>query len=84
MIARHVGALCALVLGLACTAQARSNEESAMMSPASPAAAPVVRTSAGLLEGLSEDALNVFKGIPYATPPVGALRWKPPLPMAAW
>ncbi len=81
MIARHAGALCALFIGLACHLPARSNEDAAMTPPAS---APVVRTTAGLLQGLSEDALNVFKGIPYAAPPVGPLRWKPPVPLAAW
>jgi len=80
MFTRCIGACCALLIGLACHAPARSNEDVAMSSTAS----PVVSTSAGQLQGLSEDALNVFKGIPYATPPVGALRWKPPVPMAPW
>ena len=79
MNARHIGALCALIFGLARHAPALSNEDVAM-----PSTAPVAKTSAGLLEGLSGDTLNVFKGIPYAAPPVGALRWKPPVPMAAW
>lgn len=36
------------------------------------------------MEGRIESQLNVFKGIPYALPPVGAARWKPPSPMPKW
>ena len=81
MTTRRLGALCALLIALAGHAPANANED-ASMTPA--ASAPVVRTAAGLLQGLSDDALNVFKGVPYATPPLGALRWKPPVPMKAW
>jgi para-nitrobenzyl esterase len=45
---------------------------------------PIVDMPAGRVEGLSEGALRVFKGIPYALPPVGAGRWKPPSPMPRW
>jgi para-nitrobenzyl esterase len=44
----------------------------------------VVQTSAGKLEGISERGTVSFKGIPYATPPIGDLRWKPPLPPKPW
>ena len=43
----------------------------------------VVETKHGALRG-SGDAVRVFKGIPYAAPPVGPLRWKPPQPATAW
>jgi para-nitrobenzyl esterase len=48
------------------------------------AANPVVDTPAGKLEGRSEGAINAFKGIPYALPPVGQLRWKAPVEMPRW
>ena len=48
------------------------------------AQAPVVRAPAGTVQGAAEDGLRVFKGIPYARPPVGALRWKAPAPLPAW
>ncbi len=48
------------------------------------AAQPMVNAPAGKLEGLSEGSLHVFKGIPYAMPPVDSRRWKPPAPMPRW
>ena len=44
---------------------------------------PQVRTPAGTFEGLWADdaqSIQVFKGIAYASPPVGPLRFKPPAP----
>jgi len=44
----------------------------------------VVSTNKGPVVGLRTETMNKFLGIPYAAPPVGALRWKPPQPRAAW
>ena len=38
----------------------------------------------GLLQGTVENGLTVYKGIPFAAPPVGDLRWKAPQPAAKW
>lgn len=40
---------------------------------------PVVRAPAGPIAGVEQDGLRVFKGIPYALPPAGERRWKPPV-----
>jgi len=48
-------------------------------------AAPApVKVEEGLLQGTSEDGLTVYKGIPFAAPPVGKLRWRAPQPAAKW
>jgi len=45
---------------------------------------PVIKTSSGQLRGASVDDVSVFKGIPYAAPPVGEYRWRPPQPVIPW
>jgi para-nitrobenzyl esterase len=44
----------------------------------------VVTTKSGRLEGIVDNGLYVFKGVPFAEPPVGALRWMPPRPVKKW
>ncbi len=43
-----------------------------------------IKTESGLIQGTFEDGLRVYRGIPYAAPPVGTLRWKAPEPSAKW
>ncbi|XOV89118.1 MAG: carboxylesterase/lipase family protein [Pseudomonadota bacterium] len=43
-----------------------------------------ITTSKGTLVGVIEGDLVSFKGIPYAAPPVGELRWRAPQPVASW
>ena len=42
------------------------------------------KVDGGLLQGTFEDGLTVYKGIPFAAPPVGNLRWCAPQPPAKW
>ena len=50
------------------------------------AAAEPVHTESGNVEGTSstDSKIRIFKGIPYAAPPVGDLRWRAPQPAASW
>jgi para-nitrobenzyl esterase len=54
--------------------------------PAAEAYAKAVPTQAGLVSGVPgrDPAVTVYKGIPYAAAPVGALRWRAPAPAPAW
>lgn len=46
--------------------------------------APQVKTDSGTVEGKEAGAVHAFLGIPFAAPPLGDLRWKPPVPVAKW
>lgn len=43
-----------------------------------------VKVEGGLVEGVVENGVEIFKGIPFAAPPVGNLRWKAPQPVQPW
>ena len=46
----------------------------------------VIKTGSGLVSGVTnkDGSVNIFKGIPFAAPPVGNLRWQAPQPVQSW
>ena len=47
-------------------------------------ARPIIEIKNGKLQGVEEYGMLAFKNIPYAAPPVGELRWRPPQPAKKW
>ena len=45
---------------------------------------PQVKVDGGMIEGIDSAGVKIFRGIPFAAPPVGNLRWKAPQPVVAW
>ncbi len=47
-------------------------------------AGPEVKIQQGTLDGVADNGITSFKGIPFAAPPVGGLRWRAPQPESSW
>ena len=57
----------------------------ALQEPAASPVKSVVQTSAGAVSGITRNGgLKEYMDIPYAAPPVGALRWAPPAVVESW
>jgi len=57
----------------------------ATQQPVEPAAiSSQVEVAGGIVEGVVQDDIVTFKGIPFAAPPIGELRWKAPQPVVPW
>jgi len=61
-----------------------ANASAAPAAPGSARTGLVVATTGGTLRGTMAGQTDEFLGIPYAAPPVGPLRWRPPQPAAPW
>src|SRR5690348_13086592 len=68
------GSLCAVLLAVLCCAPVICLAQTR-----------AIRTESGMVSGVAlSHGLEVFKGIPFAAPPLGRLRWRPPQPPKAW
>ncbi|MGD0192121.1 MAG: carboxylesterase family protein [Rhizomicrobium sp.] len=56
----------------------------AWLLAAAPSLADTARTDAGLVRGVRDGAITVYKTIPYAAPPIASLRWREPQPVTPW
>lgn len=63
------------------SALAACGDDSGSPTPGDPL---VVATESGLVRGLAGEETRIFLGIPYAAPPVGERRWRPPAPAEPW
>ncbi len=82
-------AACALCSSLSYSSSALPRSSDRDAAAASQSAGPTVQIESGALRGIyvrgnDGGSLAVFRGIPYARPPVGKLRWQEPQPVEAW
>jgi para-nitrobenzyl esterase len=75
---RLVTAAAAILTGVIATAATSHGQQAA------DAQASIVRVDAGSLAGIQHNDVRMFFGIPYASPPVGDLRWRAPEPVKPW
>ena len=73
----------AIALALASAAVFGQAQKADPAAPA-PANGPTVKVRQGEAQGIVADGVVVFKGLPFAAPPVGDLRWRVPQPAAKW
>ena len=82
-LAAGAAATAVLIAAAACTS-ATATPSASKSASKNHSTSPVVATAGGAVRGKAVAAGDEFLGIPYAAPPVGALRWQPPRPAAPW
>ena len=81
----HSAAMVFMLANVAAFSQAQKAGDSTAPA-AAPAAleGPIIKVAQGEAQGTASDGVTVFKGLPYAAPPVGDLRWRVPQLPAKW
>ena len=80
---RRAALFAASAVGVAATALG-AGAGGALASSGSGSTSPIVRSTGGLVRGADVAGVDSFLGLPYAAPPTGKLRWRPPRPPASW
>jgi para-nitrobenzyl esterase len=79
------GTVAAAAIPIGCRASTLTAAQGSSVSTGAPSPDAIVRVSGGRIRGARLDNGGaVFKGIPYAQPPVGGLRWREPMPVKPW
>jgi para-nitrobenzyl esterase len=78
----HAAAIALALASSTASSQAQKINEPAPLPPA--LNGPIVKVAQGEVQGTVADGVAIFKGLPFAAPPVGDLRWHVPQPAAKW
>ncbi len=81
-IVAHAAAIAFALAGAAAFGQAQKTADPAAASP--PANGPIIKVRQGEAQGIVADGVVIFKGLPFAAPPMGDLRWRDPQLPAKW
>jgi para-nitrobenzyl esterase len=81
---RLAAACCAALAAVTLAAAGATAANAGTATTASGSGGPIVTTDDGAVHGTTAGTVNEFLGIPYAAPPTGNLRWRPPQPPADW
>ena len=79
----HAAAAAVMLCGVAAFGQAQKAADPSSAGAATPNSG-VIKIVQGEVQGVSADGVSVFKGLPFAAPPVGDLRWRAPQAPAKW
>ena len=80
-----LGGLCTVLTALTLTAAvAQAVDTGPAAAAGSPLTAPILRIEGGAVRGAAVSGVYQFLGLPYAAPPTGELRWRPPQPPREW